>query len=269
MNKEVIVLISALSLFGCGGGDSIKEPSSNTVVPPASSSADFVSESTNLHNYSDGEYISYKGRLKLRESSLFEAFDQALNVDEVFNYSNNPLRIDASPSETMTNIMSATTESGDVVSETYEFWQGYPYEGYNSKLQIYQRGGAGTCALYNNKTCFGITKIPSPIQLGTIVSQSGFEGDWNSAFNNYWKNNDVTYTAKYVAKENVTTKLGTFEAYKMEFSYQRDSLINSSEVGVYWIYPDIGIIKADYARKEYDGEVYDVSYSITNTNIAY
>lgn len=269
MKKEIIILASALSLFGCGGGsESTSEASNNTAPPPPSSSADFISESTNLHNYSDGEYISYKGRLKLRESSLFEAFDQALNVNEVFNYSSNPLKINASPSETMTNIMSATTENGDVTSETYEFWQGYPNDGYNSKFHTYLREN-GTCVLYNNKTCFGITKIPSPIQLGSIVSQSGFEGAWDSILNNYWRNYDVTYTAKYVAKENITTKLGVFEAYKMEFSYQRNDFINKSETGVYWIYPDIGIIKADYARKEYDGEVYDITYSITDTNIAY
>lgn len=271
MNKEIIFLVSTLSLFGCGGGsdESTSETSSNTVTPPPSSSADFISESTNLHNYSDGEYISYKGKLKLRENSIYEGFERVLSVDEVFKYSQDPSPINANPSETMTNIMTATTDSGDVVSETYEFWQGYPNESYSSAFYIFERGADQACALYNNKHCSGLTKIPSPIKVGSIVSQSGLEGAWNNLLSNYWRDYEVAYTAKYVAKENITTKLGVFEAYKMEFSYSRESIINKSEVGSYWIYPDIGIIKAEYTQVENNNEVYDVSYSITSTNIAY
>lgn len=269
MKKEIIILAGALSLFGCGGGsESTSEASNNTAPPPPNSSADFISESTNLHNYSDGEYISYKGSLKLRENSIYEGFERVLSVDEVFKYSQDPLPINASPSETMTNIMTATTDSGDVASETYEFWQGYPNEEYSSAFYIFQRGTNKACALYN-KTCSGVTKIPSPIKVGGIVSQSGLEGTWDGILNNYWRDYEVAYTAKYVAKENITTKIGVFEAYKLEFSYSREGIIDKSEVGAYWIYPDIGIIRAEYTQVENDNEVYDVSYSITDTNIAY
>jgi hypothetical protein len=74
--------------------------------------------------------------------------------------------------------------------------------------------------------------------------------------------------------EIVETAIGTFEAYKVAMTITEtyeDGDVDST-VGLYWLHPSIGIIKAELTETvgtESFQEVYDYSYSITSTNLAY
>lgn len=235
------------------------------ITPPPTASADHPIGSSNLVNYTAGDYIQYDGRVKLRESSTYVGFDQSATVLLQFQNLSNPIDIWGTQTFLMSQI--ATLESGDIVADKYQVAQ---TEG--SGLYVFYSGEPTdyNCVRYEvNDTCLGLLSMPGEFFNSKPYTQSGTEGSW--FLNSFDKEYSVTHTLQMDDISIIDTQLGTFEVYPIKVTYLRDNLyfptLGKSIVGTYWIHPSIGIIKADYVRKESNDEMYEVSYSIVDTNL--
>lgn len=267
MKKEMIILASALSLFGCGGGSDNGSDKVDIINPPPAASADHPISSSILVQYSSGDYIQYDGRIKLRESDTYVGFDQSATVLLQFQNLSNP--VDISENHTFLISQVATLESGDIVADKYQAAQTEElglYVFYNEDQSEYN------CVRYEvNDKCLGLLNLPGEYFKSNPYTQSGTEGEWDSFIGRFDKKYSVTHTLQMDDISIIDTQLGSFEVYPMKVTYLRENLyfptLGKSIVGTYWVHPSIGIIKADYVRKEGNDEIYEVSYSIVDTNL--
>lgn len=261
-----VAVFSALLVSGCGGGgsDSSGSSDSGTDVTPPVSSVDYPINSSTLVKYSAGDYIQYDGKVKLRESDTYVGFEQSATVLVQYQNPIEPFNLESGKDFLINQIV--TLESGDVVTDKYHVIQAESaeiYTIYNGDPSRYN------CARFEiNNDCAGLLSMPGDYFKSQPYTQTGFEGSW---FNDrYDKSYAVTHTLQMNDTVNIDTQLGTFETYPLKVTYLREDLyfptLSKSIVGTYWIHPAIGVVKADYVRKESNSEVYEVSYSIVDSS---
>ena len=261
-----VIIASASLVAGCGGGGDSADTGSGGVVvtPPPVNSVDFPISSSGLVKYSAGDYVQYDGRVKLRESDTYVGFDQSATV--LIQYQNpiEPFNLESGKDFLITQLV--TLESGDVVTDKYHVIQTE-----NSEIYTMFNGETSqdNCARYEvNNNCIGLLKMPGEYFKSDPFTQTGFEGDW--VYGTYDKEYSITHTLQMSDTVTVDTQLGTFETYPLKVTYLRENLyfptLSKSIVGTYWIHPAIGVVKAEYVRKESNSEVYEVNYSIVDSS---
>ncbi|WP_024602896.1 hypothetical protein [Pseudoalteromonas sp. TB41] len=261
-----VMVATATLAAGCGGGGSDSGSGSGGVIvnPPPVSSVDYPINNSSLVKYSAGDYIQYDGRVKLRESDTYVGFDQSATVLTQYQNPIEPFNIDSGKDFLITQLV--TLESGDVVTDKYHVIQTESaeiYTIYNSDTSEYN------CARYEvNDNCIGLLTMPGEYFKSDVYTQTGFEGSWFSG--RFDKEYAVTHTLQMGDTVIVDTQLGTFETYPLKITYLREDLyfptLSKSIVGTYWIHPDVGVVKAEYVRKESNSEVYEVNYSIVDSS---
>jgi hypothetical protein len=116
----------------------------------------------------------------------------------------------------------------------------------------------------------------------SVIGQPSLGYEYVTAYskNRYGSTIDASPASVLVVNESfiinstevVHTSLGSFEAYRVDFSYEHTDGSNAviSRQGTYWLHPAIGMIKSKFTMitSAYN-ETVEYEYQITGTNIAY
>lgn len=267
MKKEIIILASALSLFGCGGGSE----SAVAGVSEDAQSADFKINDNKLINYAPGYWIKYKGTVDNTNATLTRSFELS-SLPISFNSENG----DFTESFKMIDAITSNNQTFTRTSEVAQFDKNNP--DHSSTLFVHNEtnGNTFTCPLVDEASvCYSRIEIPSPLTAGYKDSYSGYQ----SIGQTYWgvtsyesKEWSASYSVEVKNKVNIATDLGVFEVYPVKLNNKL--IANSNDYSDYtldatlYIHPSIGIIKAILNEKDYEGTTVS-TFTITDTNIAY
>lgn len=283
--KKISIIILSLSMTACGGGSSESENS-----PPSGGNgggtgggnvATFPIKSNNLVRYEHGSYISYSGKIKFRGNSTYQPFEHSATLRETYSLSANPVVVstEVGDQETLTKTSVTNVQTGEVITSSAEVIQFNDLPSVGNNLYAYRDGGEEACTFVQNDVCVGRLELPGNISTGVNFVAVGNESVWglDIGLNGpKWNHKyEVTVSFNVEGKQVVTTPLGTFEAYVANFVLDKkdsDPFFTQtpfSVSGKHWIHPAIGIIKSEFTQKEGEFDIYDITYTLSSTNISY
>lgn len=283
MKKITLCVLSITLLASCGGGDSVAP-----LTPPVSDggtggnvTADYPIKTSSLVRYENGNYIEYSGNLKYRGNATYTPYDYSIKLRESYSLSAAPTIVDtiAGQQETITRTRIATAQTGEVKTDTSQVIQFKNMPDYGTTFYTYRESKPDTCTFIINNGCVGRLDLPGYYSLDLNYVSTGYESTWglDLGLNGpKWNTEyEVTVSFSVEKKEVITTALGKFETYAVNFVLdKKDANPYFTETpfsisGKYWIHPAIGAVKAEYVQKEGEFDIYDISYSITKTNLVY
>jgi hypothetical protein len=294
MEKMFIVTIMSSFLIACGGGTSSPTPASTPASTPAPTptptptpvSADFPITENNqeLVRYQPNNFIKYSAELAFRGNSIYSPSNQSGTYSLSYSYSNDPAIFRDGEAETITKSHSFVLD-GSAISYSQEVIQ-FPsdWDDTPSTLEwVYYENSEGYKYAINRQynsegnyySNFGTLSMIGSAYVGYFYTNNFITHRNNTkSYGDDSEDIQVYQELEISSTEIVETAIGTFEAYKVAMTITEtyeDGDVDST-VGLYWLHPSIGIIKAELTETvgtESFQEVYDYSYSITSTNLAY
>ena len=234
--------------------------------------ADFplTDDNRKLVRYIPSHYIRYEGSLNFRGNDRYLAEDSAMQYRINFSNSTDPLFFTNSQTMTKTHSIIIDDSARSYSQEVIQFSD-------NSSLLLYREtiGGYTFKINFRDGTTYGTVSIPGSPYIGYHLATSYTRKRLNTkSYGNNSESYSVFEELSIDGIEIVQTNMGNFQAYRIELTYTEtgEDGDTDSKTGTFWLYPEIGIIRAEYTESigtEYPTEVTDVEYTITSTNLAY
>ena len=289
--KIAAISLLTLTMVGCGGGGGSTAPTPEApapTTPPTSTPdplpvvADFVINEQNntLVRYAVGNTINYDIRYRYFGNAFSDPFTLNGSQDVEFTTSVSPVTFDGGI-ESMTKKITSDMHNfederpisinRDEYEEIIQFPAGWSDE---SSTTAWVFSEVKRRIMYSSASPEqGILLLPGDPYIGYSNSATYQKLKYltmNPADGNQIRNAEETLVINHI--DVVETPLGTFEAYRLEHSYvdTDENGFEFTNIGLYWIHPAIGVIKARFIRFDaFPDSTSEHLIMINDTNLPY
>ncbi len=292
--KVAAISLLTLTLVGCGGGggSTVSTPAPDPTPAPTPTTpptptpdpavADFVINEQNktLVRYAPGNTINYDIRYRNFGNAFSEPFTLHGSQDVEFTTSISPVTFDGGI-ESMTKKITSDMHNiddqrpisinRDEYEEIIQFPVGWSDE---SGTSAWVFSEVKRRVMYSSASPEqGILLLPGDPHIGYSNSASYQKLKYltmNPADGNQIRNAEETIVINHI--DVVETPLGTFDAYRLEHSYidADENGFAFTNIGMYWIHPAIGVIKARFTRFDaFADSTSEYVLMINDTNLPY
>jgi hypothetical protein len=234
-------LVLTIGLFGCGGGGD--GSSSSNVIPL---------KTNNIKQAESGDSWNYNLNGTYSDTSQSFNVSGTLNGQILATTKQSPITLEICLDRYSTGTL--TGPGGSITLDSHSYF----LQDSNGSIYVYGEGESGSPDTWVVSPVSGYyLEMESPMSIGQSNGASVLFSDGEN----------LTFSYSVDAIENVSTGVGTFEAFRTSQSFSHDFGGGDSTVIVetVWIVPGLGIVKEDADITYYIGGVFDSSLSIIST----